>query len=277
MIARIISFFLLLLWGKAIIAYPAVQPGQVLKLPLENITSSQSPRAYFRGERVMVIATSSKTAWEAWIGIPLKIKPGKYQLDVEIAKNKTREFPFQVQGKTYQKQYLAIQEKKYVDPPASHWERLKRERAQMQSFYRTWRETENPALSFILPVRGRFSAQFGLQRYFNQKPRNPHSGLDIAAPEGTPIVAAAEGVVVGVGDYFFNGKSVFVEHGQGVVTMYCHLSAINVEADQHLKQGEQLGLVGKTGRVTGAHLHWSVSLNNARVDPLWFVAGDEKK
>jgi murein DD-endopeptidase MepM/ murein hydrolase activator NlpD len=121
------------------------------------------------------------------------------------------------------------------------------------------------------PVDGRYSSPFGLRRYFNDQPRKPHSGLDIAAPEGTPIQAAESGVVVETGDYFFNGKTVFIEHGQGLVTMYCHLRKIDVETGQTVTRGEKIGEVGKTGRVTGAHLHWSVSLNHAMVDPLLFL------
>jgi murein DD-endopeptidase MepM/ murein hydrolase activator NlpD len=98
--------------------------------------------------------------------------------------------------------------------------------------------------------------------------------LDIAAPVGTPVWAPAAGRVVESGDFFFNGKTVFLEHGQGLVTMYCHLDRIDVEVDQQVDRGEVIGAVGMTGRVTGAHLHWSVSLNRTMVDPLLFLPVD---
>jgi murein DD-endopeptidase MepM/ murein hydrolase activator NlpD len=128
------------------------------------------------------------------------------------------------------------------------------------------------SLEFITPVEGRISSPFGKRRILNDQPRSPHSGLDIAAPEGTPIKAAAAGIVRATGDYFFNGNTVLIDHGQGLITMYCHLSKIKVELNATVEQGEVIGLVGQTGRVTGPHLHFSVNLNQARVDPALFIA-----
>ena len=124
---------------------------------------------------------------------------------------------------------------------------------------------------FDRPVPGRQSSPFGVRRFFNGEERNPHSGLDFAASTGTPIKAPAAGKVILVGDYFFNGKTVFVDHGQGLISMFCHLSAIDVAVGQEIPRGGVLGKVGSTGRATGPHLHWNVSLNGSRIDPAIFI------
>jgi len=127
---------------------------------------------------------------------------------------------------------------------------------------------------FIAPVDGRLSSLFGLKRFFNDIPKRPHNGLDIAAPTGTPILAPASAKVIDTGSYYFNGNTVFLDHGQGLLSAYLHMNEITVKPGQLVKQGEPLGTVGETGRVTGPHLHWIVYLNKTPVDPALFIAAD---
>jgi murein DD-endopeptidase MepM/ murein hydrolase activator NlpD len=146
-------------------------------------------------------------------------------------------------------------------------ERVGKERKLIDAALNTWREANIDGIGLAAPVEGRRSSSFGLRRFFNNEPRSPHKGMDIAAPAGTPILAPRAGIVTGTGDFYFNGNTVFIDHGQGFVTMYCHLREIGVEDGQEVIAGEPIGQVGATGRVTGPHLHFGTYLNGTAVDP----------
>ncbi len=206
----------------------------------------------------------------ALVGIGINTQPGTKTAYVIEAEGRTPH-TFEVVAKQYPEQRLTIENKKMVNPDPESLERIRAESARMGAEYQ--RFSRVPAIrSMIKPVEGITSSQFGFRRVLNGEPRSPHSGLDIAADTGTPVQAAADGVVRITGDFYFNGNTVFIDHGQGLVTMYCHLHEIHVEEGDTLSQGDVLGLVGATGRVTGPHLHWSVSLNGYRVDPVTVLA-----
>ena len=147
-----------------------------------------------------------------------------------------------------------------------------RERAHQDQVMAAFSEPWPADLRMAAPVPGPRSSSFGLRRVFNGKPRNPHSGMDIAAPTGTPITAPLAARVIDTGDYFFNGHTVWLDHGGGLLSMMCHLSRTDVRVGDVLSPGQALGQVGATGRVTGPHLHWSILLNRASVDPALFLA-----
>jgi murein DD-endopeptidase MepM/ murein hydrolase activator NlpD len=209
--------------------------------------------------------------WQAVVGIPLTARPGEHTLKVRYGKGTTRSQTFTVHDKRYAEQHLTVKNKRMVDPNPADLRRIEGDSVRIKAALAHWRESTTFESPFSLPVPGELSSSFGLRRYFNGQPRKPHSGTDIAAPLGTPIQAPEAGLVVETGNYFFNGKTVFLDHGQGLVTMYCHLERIDVTPGQRVARGAVLGVVGKTGRVTGAHLHWSVSLNQTMVDPLLFL------
>ena len=244
-------------------------PGGVAVLALGD--ADRAPEVSFLDRRVLVVREEGKQ-WIAVVGIPLSVKPGEQQVVVSDARGQ-RKLPFKVGAKEYVAQHITLKNPRQVDPNPDDMKRIEREMAEQSAANRTYRAGVTPSnLLLDRPVNGgRLSSPFGLRRFFNGKERNPHSGLDFAVPAGTPIKSPAAGVVVLVGDYFFNGKTVFVDHGQGFVSMFCHMSAINVKIGDEVPRGGVVGKVGATGRATGPHLHWNVSLNDARVDPAIFI------
>jgi murein DD-endopeptidase MepM/ murein hydrolase activator NlpD len=239
-------------------------PGGIAYIPLPGEREA-APRAYYAGRRVLVARDGAD--WIAVVGLPLDTTAGKHWLYLGSPDNKANTIAFTVQAKQYATQRITITDQRKVEPLPEDLDRIENETERMNALYSRWVDRPLGLPAFDLPVPGVQSSPFGLLRIFNGLPRKPHSGLDLAAPVGTPVHAPADGTVVDTGDYFFNGQSVFLDHGQGLITLYCHLSAIDVKEGQDVKRGDLLGKVGQTGRATGPHLHWGVSLNGVRVDP----------
>lgn len=218
-----------------------------------------------------VLVASTGENYTAVVGLPLGTSLGSHSLTVHTLDGRQTSVNFQVNDKQYQTQRLTIKDKRKVNPEKRDMQRIGQEQQRTQKALANWDPHAPESLRFELPVEAPMSSPFGLRRYFNGQPRKPHSGLDLAAAAGMPVRAPAAGRVSDTGDFFFNGNTVFIDHGQGLVTMYCHLSRVDVKPGQQVQSGEIIGTVGQTGRVTGPHLHWSVSLNDARVDPLLFL------
>lgn len=245
----------------------AAVPGGVVTFKLPG-APDERPVVTLAGKPVLVARQAD--GWIAVVGVSLDTTPGEYAIDVEQPGADPRRIPFTVTAKEYAVQHLKVAPGQ-VNLSAENEARVARETEKVRAALDAFSPGAPPTLRLLQPVPGRRSSSFGLRRMFNGESRRPHSGMDIAAPTGTPIKAPLAGRVVDVGEYFFNGNNVIVDHGQGFVTMYCHLSKIRVEVGQELKQGEVLGDVGATGRVTGPHLHWGVVLNGAAVDPALFL------
>lgn len=244
----------------------AAVPGGVAVI---DLAGDDVQSASFNDRPVLVVTDGGKRT--AVVGLSLGTRPGDHQLKIRRNDGTITAQRFQVNDKQYETQHITIKDKRKVNPEKRDMQRIGREQARIKTALANHAPEMPDSLRFQWPLEGPVSSPFGLRRFFNEQPRKPHSGLDLAAPEGTPIKAPAGGRISDTGDFFFNGNTVFIDHGQGLVTMYCHLSRIDVEPGQTVSAGDVIGAVGKTGRVTGAHLHWGVSLNNARVDPTLFL------
>ena len=207
----------------------------------------------------------------AVVGIGLSASPGTHKLELVFEDGSREQRRFSVSAKQYSEQHLTIENPRMVNPDPQDLERIRGETASMRAEYVRFSAATEP-LPFLQPVTGPLSSSFGRRRVLNGERRSPHSGLDIAAPDGTPILNPAPGIVTLTGNFYFNGQTVFVDHGQGLISMMCHLSQIDVVQGQSVARGDLLGLVGATGRVTGPHLHWSVSMNGNRIDPVQVMA-----
>lgn len=235
-------------------------PGGLVVVDLQS-ESHSTPDATYLSRKVATVKENGK--WYAIVGLSLKTQAGHQEVRLN-----GKGYSFTVDAKDYPEQHIKLKTRKHIDLSAADLKRHRGEKKKAQAAFKFFDDKVEPDFAFLKPVEGPYSSPFGLKRFFNGEPRNPHSGLDIAAPTGTPIKAPATGKVVLTGNFFFNGNVVYVDHGQGLVSMFCHLNEINVKKGDLLDKGRVLGKVGATGRVTGPHLHWSVSLNNSRIDPM---------
>ncbi len=174
------------------------------------------------------------------------------------------------EDRDYPEQHLDVA-RKFTELSDADLARHERERAATRAALARLSPVETWPLPFSRPVAGRVTSDFGLRRFFNGEPKKPHSGVDLAGARGTPVLACADGVVTLADDHFFSGRSVYVDHGAGVQSMYFHFTEILVEVGQLVERGEVLGTVGESGRVTGPHLHWGLSVLGQLVDPLPLV------
>jgi len=259
-------------------------PGGVKILHLGTLAElgRDPPRVEAGDNRVLVIEDGAE--WLAVVGIPLSapLGPRRVLLDLSAqnppdaaasvrAQARERALEFTVGEKIYASQSLNVAPGQ-VDLSAQDLARAQRDSARIGAALDHWSNAPPAALRFPQPVPGVRSSSFGMRRIFNGEARNPHTGMDIAAAAGTPVKLPLAGRVLDTGDFFFTGNTVLIDHGRGLISMYCHLSEVAVNAGALLAAGTRIGAVGKTGRATGPHLHWALSLNHVWVDPALFVS-----
>ena len=261
-------FFIAMIAAKSLHAFPQSNPvaGGIVLLEVDNNQIASSAR--YKKQKLAVIQNDNKDY--LLVGLSLSTKPGQYAVKIQNKQGKTDTIRFHVKAKTYKSQHLTIKNKRKVNPYKKDMKRILSEKKRKTQARKQWTETPVNA-DFTVPVDGRISSIFGLRRFFNEQARRPHSGLDIAATEGTPIKAVASGTVIDSGDFFFSGNLVYLDHGQGLISLYAHMHSINVKPGDRVEKGQIIGSVGETGRVTGPHLHLAVIANQTLVDPLLFL------
>jgi len=251
--------------------YRALQPGEVIQVLLKESYSVREATARFLGKKYAFFKMKDSTEFLALIGLDLGISPGAYPLNISILysdnSRDTLSQNINVVSKEFPIKRLWVEER-FVTPPKEALERIQRESEILQAIYDIYTPMWLGEGEFIIPSEGGIMSNFGERRFFNNKPRSSHNGVDISSPSGSPVKASNSGRVLLAADLYFAGKTVIIDHGLGVHTVYCHFSKILVKRGEFLNKGKIIGEVGATGRVTGPHLHWGVKLYGSRVDPL---------
>lgn len=255
-----------------VMAIVSVAQGDAVRIEQPNEAGLQSVEIRWNDRTVPFVADGE--GWYTLLGVDLATAPGAHSATVTLryTDGRTRHLDetIDVTSVEFPTTRLTV-EPQYVELSPEDLARSNRESARLGEVFAGVTGEALFSGPFELPIPGAVGSNFGHSRVFNDQPRNPHSGADISASEGTPIRSANRGRVIETGNYFFNGNTVIVDHGLGIYAVYLHLSRIDAEIGQVVEKGEVLGLVGATGRVTGPHLHWGFRIQNARVDPFSMV------
>lgn len=248
-----------------------IQPGDVLKLDIRPPDGTTMVTARW-SDRDVPLARQADGTWRGLFGIDVEMVPGPKVLTLRGTRPTgpavEGTHTFDVAPKAVRTRRIRVNPK-FVNPPKSAWPRIQEETELLNALFRKPPSAERWwAVGAVRPVEGVAVSGFGVRSVLNGQPRGPHNGLDLAAVTGTPVHAPTPGVVVYARPFYYSGNTVILDHGHGLFSTMAHLSIIDVKEGQQVTQGELLGKVGATGRVTGPHLHWAVRLHGDRVDPL---------
>jgi murein DD-endopeptidase MepM/ murein hydrolase activator NlpD len=246
--------------------------GSAVEVKLPNEPHVKSVQVIWRDEKVP--AFHAGAGWTTFLGVDLDTKPGQHAakavLTTDDGRSETREVVINVLAKKYPTTTLNVEER-FVELNKADLDRAHRESKEADAIYGRITTDIVPDEPFTVPIPGVVGKNFGERRIFNGEPRAPHSGADLHAAAGTPVHATNRGRVVLAKTLFFTGNTVILDHGLGIYSLYAHLSRIDVKSGEVVKNGQLLGLVGATGRVTAPHLHWGMRVQGARVDPFSLV------
>jgi murein DD-endopeptidase MepM/ murein hydrolase activator NlpD len=247
---------------------PKIGQGEVALLTIQE-DGAIKPEVTWGEKKINVIPDPSNWRWTAFLGADLTTAPGGYRLKIRVG---DEEFTRQIQVLATDhgiRRFTVPKEMEAIDPSAL--ERVREESKRMRHTLSVSHDQPLWQGSWVRPVQGRIVSPFGCRTFINDLERSPHSGVDLKAPEGTPIKAANRGRVVLVEDHFFGGLSIVIDHGGAIHSMYFHLSHVSVKIGEVVEKGDLIGLSGSSGRATGPHLHFGIRLNNERVNPLTLI------
>ncbi len=252
------------------LAYRAFQPGEIIVVAIKDDSNVKDAQIRFLRRKYRLEKSETSSGLLAFIGLDLRLEPGLYTMEIFIdnAEGERERLGKQIPvlAKKYPLKKLWVDER-FVTPPPEFHERIRRETEILKVVYGITTDRWLGEGLFIIPSSGEAKHNFGERRIYNNKPRSSHRGVDIVVPYGSPVRASNAGRVVLASDLYFAGKTVIIDHGIGLFTLYCHFSKIRVKRGKLVKKGEIVGEIGATGRVTGPHLHWGVKVFGSSVDP----------
>ena len=247
------------------------QPGELVLVTVETEQPSSVTGAAFDNDVHFFQSGNKPTVWQALVGIDVDVQPGEYPLELKIVSQagvETRETRMlRLSRRAFATRYLTLPEK-YVNPPAEVQERIRRETEELKAIFSTVSPARLWEGGFRRPLSGKVISSFGKRSVLNGQPRSLHAGVDLRAPMATALRAPAGGRVVLVKELYFAGNCIILDHGLGLYSQFAHLESFRVKEGQLVRRGEVIGFTGRSGRVQGPHLHWSVKLSNARIDPM---------
>jgi murein DD-endopeptidase MepM/ murein hydrolase activator NlpD len=255
-----------------------VKQGGVCLIRAAGATPINSVYGEFRREKFAMVSEGQNGAYSGLLGIDMETRAATYEIKVGAIDESWRVYSsalsLKVEGVDFGTQKLSLP-RSMVDLDAKSLERVNKEARRLELLFQGLRDERLWSGAFLSPLRGEISAVFGIRRILNGQQRSRHAGIDLRAEEGTPVLASNSGIVVLVDELFFSGRSVIVDHGWGIYSMYFHLSDSLVREGDRIRKGATVGRVGSTGRSTGPHLHWGIRMKGARVDPLSLVRSTE--